>query len=200
MEHFSVEDFVRQRLPEIIARSGGQLSCLFSTYNEVGRYDAGEVKHGKKNLRIHVKSGCSPCSTLTEIGLLNHFILSGQYDLVEKITEGKRGNASTAQRQVEHEGTTVVVELSTQKSMVVLYAGLHGFDVAIEYSQVIRKQLPQTTIVILACDCDLRRKFRLLEPLVQSGIVNDVVVTGRCGGRTAMEDILDSLIEQWPES
>ncbi len=192
----SVEEFTGRRIPEIVAESGRGLSALFCTYNSVHGFSSGEVLTGKPGLTIQVYSGGAFPENLA---LSVVAIKLGLMDLHHAI------EAHGCQRSREAQSTTEVAMASALqmaakggKMLVVVYAGLRAFNEALIYTSTLRRQVPDATIVVLTCDCDLRRKEEQLKEFVSSGVVSNVVVTPNCGGRGDMGQIVNALITAWP--
>ncbi|MGB7957765.1 MAG: hypothetical protein WCF77_02895 [Minisyncoccia bacterium] len=113
-------------------------------------------------------------------------------------SEAMDEEARTAQSELE---AKLKIESQANASLLaVVYAGLSAFDEALEFARKVKQDRPDAKVVIVTCDCDLRRKASILEPMLQSEELEAVVVTHWCGGRSTMRDILEKIVEVWPVS
>lgn len=190
----TVSAFIENVIPCLIAGKN-RLSAVFASYNRIGSRKDGLVETNKESLCILVQNGFLEYSPLAIVALLipeNDVRQAGCNLMTE---EGRRS------QQVLQEKLAATMPAADEVGadmLAVVYAGLSAFDEALVYARGIRGQYPQATIVILTCDCDLRRKEQVLGPLVESGEINHIVVTGFCGGEKDSEEILDGLVSAWP--
>jgi hypothetical protein len=100
--------------------------------------------------------------------------------------------------QLEVESATEIKDQEGVSSLVVVYAGLSAFREAVAFARRIKRDHPAAKIVVVTCDCELSWKKRELEPMLQGGELEAVVVTSYCGGRTTMCDILKKIVAIFP--
>lgn len=195
----SVSEFLQNILPRLIA--GKTVAhAVFTTYNAVSGYKDGAVVTGKPGLSAEVYSGgYSPplTATLSAIKAMSR----NELRVAESIINEESGLAGMAQHIVEQsmkENSALEFQRSGQLFSVV-YAGLHAFEEAIDFSCKFKREHPASYVVVLTCDCDIERKKGELQPHINLKELDVVVVTRKCGGYSDMRDLLEGLIAAWPQ-
>lgn len=195
----SADKFIGEFLPEFLSGKS-KVEALFSTYNTVKDFTEGEVETGDDSLKINVCTGNNSYSPMVDFAMMlavgaptpdaRDFGREAGIDLM-------RAEASASLRELENkQGSPAVCDDAHFFAMI--YAGLSAFGPVINMALKLREQLDdKATIAILTCDCDDVSKKRKLIPLLKSGQLDAVVMDWRCGGRDAMSEILQSLINQW---
>jgi len=185
--------FQQEDLPAIIADSA-RLHTFFITYNTVDGHPAGQVETGLPGLSISVHSGDEKPGDLDELFLLLYGDPVAQLHMaIERDGEARRDMA----RVEENLGAPREHASTDSKPLVILYVGLHAWEESAEYAIKLREQLPEATIVMLACDCDWPFKAASITRLHEMGVVDKLIKTSACGGRRVMAELLETTRAHW---
>lgn len=82
--------------------------------------------------------------------------------------------------------------------LAVCYAGLTAFEQALRSATQMKSRVPGSKVILVTCDCDLSGKMAALQPNLTAGEIDLLVVTGNCGGEEVMRDILNMVVDFWP--
>lgn len=191
-----VEDFLKSIVP-VLVNNKKSLSALFVSYNRIGEYEDGPVETDKEGLKVIIQNGYR-----LESPLAFAMIRSGDDELMSIGHQTFYDEGHIAQMNLERKMARVDLtkESGVADVLVVIYAGLRAFKETLAYAGDIREQCPDSTIVILTCDCDIYQKERSLDPLIASGEIDHVVTTESCGGRDASRKMVEGLIAAWPSA
>lgn len=123
----------------------------------------------------------------------------GDYEDCDTVDTGKPGlkifiNISEA-GSLGHDSV-----LNNSDQLIVVYAGISGFQEFFDYACVLKRDFPQATVVVLTCDCHIARKEKILDDSIVAREIDYAVYTENCGGRRSMSDILKMLIFLWPQA
>lgn len=184
----NTDDFLG-RLGALIV-GADRLHVLFVTYNNVAGYESGPVDTGKDGLTIQVQNGDLEYSPMTNLVYLIGTALA------EIGSQAMDAEAQAAQATLESQ--LIVEPQDNARLLAVIYAGLSAFDEAVSFARAVRRDHPTAKIVIVTCDCNLRHKQQVLEPILASGEIESVVATFECGGRATMRRILNQVMSDWP--
>jgi len=100
---------------------------------------------------------------------------------------------------IQDEGIASIPE-SGPHPFVIMYSGMSAFKESIILAQNLRERFGQRlTLLLLTCNCDADKKRPLLQPLMDDGILDGVIMDKRCGGDFPMTEILEALIKTWQE-
>ncbi len=185
---YQVPEFVSTGIPALI-NGTNRLNVLFATYNTVNGYD-GDVDTGKDGLSIKVQSGHLEYSPFVLPALMAP---DPSMRSLGSITMREQGRQ--VQRELE---SSLKIETQEGEFLAIVYAGLSAFSEAVEMARKIKADNPTAKIVITTCDCDIRHKTHTLTPMLERKEIEAVVVTGMCGGRGMMHDILEGIVRAWP--
>ena len=172
----TLRSFLDDHLPELIAGKS-RLRASFISYNHVGRHDSGPVLTGEPELSVTV------------------------HRAERKWGASSDENASAAIRAIEEiERALELRRLEDGDNMLaVVYAGREPqFAKAIELAAKVKGECLSANVVVVTCTCDSLTKGASLVQLIEAGTLDFVVEVDHCGGMTAMNDILNGLIEAWP--
>lgn len=196
--YISVEDFLRQELPKLIAEKR-TLNALFATYGQVESYQSGPVNTGRIGLNIVVQAGnyVTTDSILKASSASLSLALAGDLEGSHAISEASRQPAISAQANLTSEVAGALEKEECQDFLAIVYAGLSAFEQALEFAQKIKKNAA-ANVAVLTCNCNLFRKSVALVPLLLSKELSHVIVTPACGGVRQMKEILEGLINAWP--
>lgn len=93
---------------------------------------------------------------------------------------------------------TLEKQSSDDGVFLVAYVGFHGLFACIESIQAIKADNPDLRIITVACDCNAMAKRHLVEPLIESGQIEALLIDPECGGLMRMRHVLDGFREKWP--
>lgn len=192
----NVLSFISVSIPKLIAK-GRQLKAIFMTYNTVEGHNDGPVATNKTGLEITVATGNMRFDPLRAM-LGMHAEAIGDFQTANVLWEGVEADGREAEREVVTKVLPVIEGGQPGNFLAVIYAGISAFKEATRTAREVHRKIPGAHIVILTCDCDLHRKLNQLESLVESGEIQEVVVTGWCGGHGDMGEMVDALIDAWP--
>ncbi|MBI4280954.1 hypothetical protein HY628_02040 [Candidatus Uhrbacteria bacterium] len=199
---YSVEDFVRERLPELIVGKPW-LHAVFATYNAVEGYGNGAVETDKSGLTVIVRSGGFNYSFGTLLGLTSA-VMAGPFDPAGRemgrlAGDQMRDEANIAFASIAPGVAGEVRHQDQANTLLVIYAGLTVFRESIDLARGLRQGAHGVTVVVVSCLCDRRVKEEELRSLLEAGDLAAVVFSHECGARGAMSDILRALMAAWPE-
>jgi hypothetical protein len=187
-------DFVATGINALTANTK-ELHVLFSTYNCVAGYGDGPVNTGKEGLTIEVRNGDLEYSPVADL------VYALGTPLAAIGAAAMEEDARDAEATLE---AAIAIEAIESKDngtlIVVVYAGLSAFDEAVAFARRIKQSQPGAKVVVVTCNCDLRYKEPVLEPMLQDKELEAVVVTPECGGRGTMRDILEGFVAAWPNN
>lgn len=184
----SVEQFVEQEIPNLL-NGKKKLTAVFATYNDVYGYSNGSVDTSCDDLNVTVVQGQPNGPSINAFMRVYSAIAGGDYNASEAHAENE-----DAQSTVEERFGSVSRQINDDL-LVVMYAGLTAFKKTVDFACKLHG--PHTTVVILTCDCDSRRKGHALMPFLKSGVLHSVIETYQCGGASPMGEILDGLVAAW---
>jgi hypothetical protein len=172
----NISSFLENEIPVFLAGIE-RLHIFLGTYNSVSGHESGLVRTGLIGLTMQIQSG----------------------DLwYAPITDGER---TWPPPFAAISGTATKLEVKPQEEIslfAVIYAGLTGFDRAVNSARSIKQQNPGAKVAVVTCDCDPRKAEEILRPLLDSHELDFVIVDHRCGGYGAMREILDGIVRIWP--
>ncbi len=183
----------KEILPEILGKAE-KVKAVFVTYNEVGGYKNGAVNTGLPHLEIEVQSGNLEYSSRVYLTMI-----APLYDpncSTRSLSDVMESEAATAfDRTMSGFDPSKMVQGTDIKLLTFIYSGLSGFEPSAELAVKVRREHPNATIILTMCDCGWKVRQRRLLELVQSGVVNHMVMNLHCGGYGLMQELLESLIE-----
>ena len=192
-EFSSVQQWASVGVPAIVGKST-TLDALFVSYNMVGNRRPGAQGTGKQGLRVLVQNGYADPSQLAR----TIFAFGDSPEVVSRGVRLMETAAKIGQRTVEDGVAETLAENKSENILLVLYAGLSAFAESVRFARTFKSQHPTAHIVVLTCDCDFGEKARTLLHLRELGQVNDLVVTGKCGGEEDMDHMLRAVVKAWP--
>lgn len=189
---FNVGAFVENELPKLIDKRG-RFRAVATTYNTIEGYPDGKVATGDPNLQVKTIVGRLPPMSL---GAWLSWGVAIDHDEPRARQIGDQQTALALEAQAG-----VATQLNKEKApnFIVMYAGLRGFDNVMQTCKTLRQHFPKTYIAVLACDCDYREKERDFIRALNENSIDAGLFTGRCGGCSALSEILTALIERWPD-
>lgn len=186
----TIMDVIATDIPALMV-GADKLHVVLATYNEVFGYKDGAVETGKDGLTISIQSGHLSYSQLVLPSLL-----SGHFELMR--LGSKMMDTEGREAQSKLESTFTIEGQPGDMFLVIIYAGLSAFDEAIEMARKAKRNNPTAKVIVVTCDCELRKKTYTLRPMLDSREIDSVVVDRECGGRGAMKTILEGVINMWP--
>lgn len=193
---------VRSRVPELLA-GANRLHALFATYRTVRGINPGTVEP-KPGLRIDVYSGIQNYTSAVNVLFLGPFLVSKVVDpqeagdLLLAVSKQMDTEGQTAQAAVERNLSTLAIT-EGYKFIADCYAGLTAFEQALQSATKMKSRAPGSKVILVTCDCNLGVKRSTLEPRLAASEIDFLVVTPYCGGEDTMRDILEAIVNAWPQ-
>lgn len=193
-----LKDFLENGITKFI-EGKDNLHVLFATYNSVDRYENGPISTGKSGLTIQVQNG-NLCYSRTTIGMAFASLaipkLTQDHQIVRQLASDMNQEAQTAQAEL-YSHLEAGVPGNNTPLLAIIYGGLSAFDDAVTMAQNIKRDNPNTSVILTTCDCMLNEKESKLQPLLANQEIQEVVVTPFCGGRNMMREILETIMAKW---
>ncbi len=177
-------------LPSILSGKSS-LNAIFSTYNSVGNYKSGPMNVLKPGLQIVISNGKRD-EDKTAFASAIMASASGILSRMEASNEIERIACTEAAVKVQEKFSDL-----SGNVFAAVYAGVNAPEESLEFVKKIRRVSPTAYVVVVTCDCGMQYKQTLFK--ANSKIIDILVVTPICGGRTTMGSILDALIDLWPQ-
>ncbi len=168
------------------------LQVIFWSTRGLSSHKAGKVETNKDNLSIEVFGDFNlPSFVALDLMVFGRAINDDELsDIGVEIMQDEA--------LVQHDKTVSSFQEKFEVSAELLffvYISLSAFEADIENILQIEKTYPNAQIIALTCDCDQSIKEKKLQPLIDNGSIDEVVVTPYCGGQSSMSTILDKVIE-----
>jgi hypothetical protein len=71
---------------------------------------------------------------------------------------------------------------------------------AVEFLESVHLREPEASLVVVTCECNGGSKFYCLRPMLERGVISDVLTTEACGGTRDLRQIFEALLENWHET
>lgn len=190
-----VSQFNSLVIPEII-QDKQSLQAVFMTYKTIAGYPSGAVIDSLPGLKIEVRSSNSSFELVDQAFAFAGLQALVRGDINSAEAFDRMGDAESRQAQKVVGVSAPIIE-NNKTVLLVIYAGLSAFEEALAFARSFKKRYENGFVVVLTCDCDLKRKMEELNRLVEQGDITRVVVTSECGGRGPMAKMIEGLIGAW---
>lgn len=194
-----VED-IPNRVPDLLV-GAERLHVLFATYRTVDGISPGTVEP-KPGLLIDVRSGIDDYSPVASSLLLSPLLaredeleVAGLLAATGAYLMDQEGQ--DAQAAVDR-GLSELAVPEGHQFLAVCYAGLAAFQQALQSATKMKSRAPGSKVILVTCDCNLAKKRVDLQPHLDEGEIDLLVVTPYCGGEQTMRYILDTIVNSWP--
>ncbi len=194
----NTDQFISDILPNVI-RNKKTLRAIFVSYNGIGSYEDGLLATpGKQGLQITLSHGRHDDRPPFDLLFGATAMARADMEMMATYLEREETIGAQAQAQVENK---IARNIDTDTNiLLVSYMGLSAFDACLKFLQQFRQDVPRAFIVGVTCDCDKQRKLDTLASRKnEQNVLDSLIITPHCGGRWEMEQLLEALIEQWPE-
>ncbi len=190
-----VSQFNSLVIPELI-QNKQSLQAVFMTYKTITGYPNGTIIDSLPGLRLEVRSSNSSFELVDQAFAFAGLQALAQGDINSAEAFGRMGDAESRQAQKVVGVSAPIIE-DSERVLLVIYAGLSAFEEALAFARSFKMMHKNGSVVVLTCDCDVKRKMKDLNRLVEQGEIANVVVTSECGGRGAMRKMIEGLISAW---
>lgn len=187
---YSTRRFIEEVLPANL-EGEGPLQVYISTYNYVSDYPSGPAPCRDPMRQLVVYSGPEQRLSDSIRGLIG-FADAPMTELVP-LLRAEEARCTISQAVVEDQIRMTAATLLICRLLFICYGGFSAIGRVIEYLKEVRATFPHATVICLTCDCDSQRKLRQLQPKLDTGEINHVIMSPNCGGYYDLRAIADAI-------
>lgn len=191
---------VFKRILQLVAGASRLYALFATTHRTVSGIKPGTTQP-KSGLLIDVRSGI-----IDDYSRLVGALLLGRLGGDDLATAGRLIVAGAQMMDAEGQAAQATVDQDTSELVIpegyqflaVCYTGITAFQPALQNVSRMKSRVPGSKVVLVTYDCDMAWKRFYLQPHLDNGEIDMLIVTSYHGGEKTMRDILDALVNFWP--